>query len=86
MACWWMIRNIYRGGCVAYLMLLLQYFCLSSQFTHAVRSVATLQEEHPCILQHFNAFLERVNGKRVAVFLDYDGGCRQDNSFTALEW
>jgi hypothetical protein len=31
------------------------------------------QDEHPCILQHFDAFLERVNGKRVAVFLDYDG-------------
>ncbi|KAF8065492.1 TPP1 [Scenedesmus sp. PABB004] len=28
---------------------------------------------HPCILKHFDAFLERVNGKRVAVFLDYDG-------------
>lgn len=33
------------------------------------------QDEHPCILQHFDTFLERVNGKRVAVFLDYDGGC-----------
>lgn len=31
------------------------------------------QVQHPCILQHFDAFLERVNGKRVAVFLDYDG-------------
>eukprot|EP00882_Tetradesmus_deserticola_P002349 GHRQ01002506.1.p1 GENE.GHRQ01002506.1~~GHRQ01002506.1.p1 ORF type:complete len:190 (+),score=49.88 GHRQ01002506.1:213-782(+) len=31
------------------------------------------RDEHPCILQHFDAFLERVNGKRVAVFLDYDG-------------
>lgn len=31
------------------------------------------QAQHPCILQHFDAFLERVNGKRVAVFLDYDG-------------
>jgi hypothetical protein len=31
------------------------------------------QDEHPCILQHFDTFLERVNGKRVAVFLDYDG-------------
>jgi hypothetical protein len=33
------------------------------------------QAKHPCILQHFDAFLERVNGKRVAVFLDYDGTC-----------
>lgn len=32
-----------------------------------------VQAKHPCILQHFDAFLERVNGKRVAVFLDYDG-------------
>lgn len=31
------------------------------------------QVQHPCILQHFDTFLERVNGKRVAVFLDYDG-------------
>ncbi|WIA16606.1 hypothetical protein OEZ85_013273 [Tetradesmus obliquus] len=31
------------------------------------------RDEHPCILQHFDTFLERVNGKRVAVFLDYDG-------------
>lgn len=39
-----------------------------------------LQAKHPCILQHFNTFLERVNGKRVAVFLDYDG------TFTQRGW
>jgi hypothetical protein len=36
-------------------------------------SLLLLQVKHPCILQHFDTFLERVNGKRVAVFLDYDG-------------
>lgn len=34
---------------------------------------AAWRVEHPCILQHFDAFLEMVSGKRVAVFLDYDG-------------
>lgn len=36
-------------------------------------SILLSQVKHPCILQHFDSFLERVNGKRVAVFLDYDG-------------
>ena len=31
------------------------------------------QERHPCVLEHFSRFLELVDGKRVAVFLDYDG-------------
>lgn len=33
----------------------------------------TAQAEHPCILERFNEFLKLVSGKRVAVFLDYDG-------------
>lgn len=41
------------------------------RFAHPGATAA--QVKHPCILQHFGAFLERVNGKRVAVFLDYDG-------------
>lgn len=42
---------------------------------HCCRTLktSTTQAKHPCILQHFDSFLERVNGKRVAVFLDYDG-------------
>jgi len=28
---------------------------------------------HPCILESFDEFLEHVNGKRLTVFLDYDG-------------
>lgn len=36
-------------------------------------SSCAAQVKHPCILQHFDAFLEMVSGKRVAVFLDYDG-------------
>jgi hypothetical protein len=47
--------------------------------THLVL-LLLLQAKHPCILQHFNTFLERVNGKRVAVFLDYDG------TFTQPGW
>ena len=35
-----------------------------------------LQETHPCILQRFDEFLVLLRGKRLAVFLDYDGGCR----------
>lgn len=31
------------------------------------------RERHPCIIQSFNSFLQHVNGKRLAVFLDYDG-------------
>jgi hypothetical protein len=31
------------------------------------------QERHPCVLEHFSRFLELVDCKRVAVFLDYDG-------------
>jgi hypothetical protein len=31
------------------------------------------QAEHPCVLEKFGAFLEAARGRRVAVFLDYDG-------------
>ncbi|GIL47496.1 hypothetical protein Vafri_4312 [Volvox africanus] len=31
------------------------------------------QENHPCILTHFELFKAAVEGKRLAVFLDYDG-------------
>jgi trehalose 6-phosphate phosphatase len=40
---------------------------------HVDEEFAAWRVKHPCILQHFDTFLERVNGKRVAVFLDYDG-------------
>ncbi|KAG2451354.1 hypothetical protein HYH02_003958 [Chlamydomonas schloesseri] len=31
------------------------------------------QEKHPCVLTHFASFKAAVDGKRLAVFLDYDG-------------
>jgi hypothetical protein len=31
------------------------------------------QAEHPCILSHFSEFALSLKGKRLAVFLDYDG-------------
>eukprot|EP00879_Flechtneria_rotunda_P004952 GHRR01005226.1.p1 GENE.GHRR01005226.1~~GHRR01005226.1.p1 ORF type:complete len:424 (+),score=131.44 GHRR01005226.1:209-1480(+) len=43
------------------------------QVHQPTRATLFLQDKHPCILQHFDVFLQRVNGKRVAVFLDYDG-------------
>jgi hypothetical protein len=47
------------------------------------RSSCAAQVKHPCILQHFDAFLEMVSGKRVAVFLDYDGELPQQSIPTA---
>jgi hypothetical protein len=38
--------------------------------------VSPPQERHPCIIQSFDSFLQHVNGKRLAVFLDYDGECK----------
>lgn len=32
-----------------------------------------VQASHPCILSSFDDFLEQASGKRVVVFLDYDG-------------
>jgi len=34
-----------------------------------------LQESHPCVLQRFDRFLQYIKGKRLVVFLDYDGMC-----------
>lgn len=31
------------------------------------------QDNHPCVLTHFGLFKAAVEGKRLAVFLDYDG-------------
>ena len=36
----------------------------------------TLQRKYPSLLEEFNAFSSRAHGKRLAVFLDYDGGLR----------
>ena len=32
-----------------------------------------IQEQHPSILEHFEDFAQLLKGKRLAVFLDYDG-------------
>jgi trehalose 6-phosphate phosphatase len=32
-----------------------------------------LQAKHPCALSHFSEFVSLIRGKRLAVFLDYDG-------------
>ena len=32
-----------------------------------------VQEEHPCMLKSFQAFAKAAEGKRVVIFLDYDG-------------
>ncbi|GFR43568.1 hypothetical protein Agub_g4662 [Astrephomene gubernaculifera] len=39
----------------------------------AAQAYAAWQESHPCILTHFDSFKAAVEGKRLAVFLDYDG-------------
>ena len=35
--------------------------------------VSHLQAQYPCVLEHFDSFAEQARGKRIAVFLDYDG-------------
>lgn len=37
------------------------------------RCMLNAQEKHPCVLAHFASFKAAVDGKRLAVFLDYDG-------------
>lgn len=32
-----------------------------------------LQERHPCLLTNFEEFRQQLHGRRLAVFLDYDG-------------
>lgn len=32
-----------------------------------------MQEQHPSVLEHFEDFAKLLQGKRLAVFLDYDG-------------
>ena len=32
-----------------------------------------MQAKHPCALSHFSEFISLLRGKRLAVFLDYDG-------------
>ena len=34
---------------------------------------AIMQAKHPCALSHFSEFISLLRGKRLAVFLDYDG-------------
>eukprot|EP00955_Chlamydomonas_euryale_P082535 363738-Chlamydomonas_euryale.AAC.12 len=37
------------------------------------RALRCPQVKHPCILSHFADFTGLLRGKRLAVFLDYDG-------------
>ncbi|GLC45064.1 hypothetical protein PLESTB_001464700 [Pleodorina starrii] len=39
----------------------------------AAQAYLAWQENHPCLLTHFESFKAAVEGKRLAVFLDYDG-------------
>jgi hypothetical protein len=39
-------------------------------------SECNLQAQYPCALEHFDSFAEQARGKRIAVFLDYDGAWR----------
>ncbi|GIL70285.1 hypothetical protein Vretimale_3424 [Volvox reticuliferus] len=39
----------------------------------AAQAYLAWQENHPCALTHFELFKAAVDGKRLAVFLDYDG-------------
>ena len=41
-----------------------------------------LQEQHPSILEHFEDFAQLLKGKRLAVFLDYDG----EHQFVYTAW
>ena len=45
------------------------------RFLHHLLSicVSCLQAQYPCVLEHFDSFAEQARGKRIAVFLDYDG-------------
>lgn len=33
-----------------------------------------VQAQHPCLLTHMPHFLKQAKGKRLTVFMDYDGG------------
>lgn len=35
---------------------------------------APMQERHPCLLTHLPHFFRQAKGKRLTVFMDYDGG------------
>jgi hypothetical protein len=62
---------------------LLLYICMRHHMTaacplrHTVsKCVSCPQAQHPCVLEHFDSFAEQARGKRIAVFLDYDGAWR----------
>jgi hypothetical protein len=38
-----------------------------------IRCASLTQEKHPCILSRFEEFTGKLKGKRLAIFLDYDG-------------
>ena len=46
---------------------------LLSPASAAHSQVLYIQAQHPSILEHFDDFTSLLNGKRLAVFLDYDG-------------
>ena len=41
--------------------------------TLTTHSMCLQQAEHPSLLEHFGQFEQRAQGKRVTLFLDYDG-------------
>lgn len=49
--------------------------CHTTDSVTSSRSVLSLciQEQHPSVLEHFEDFAKLLQGKRLAVFLDYDG-------------
>ena len=44
----------------------------------------TVQAQHPSLLQNFQEFEAQAAGKRVAVFLDYDGGLPEHGTILAV--
>jgi len=48
---------------------------LLSAASAAHSQVLYIQAQHPSILEHFDDFTSLLHGKRLAVFLDYDGTC-----------
>ena len=46
---------------------------LTNAGTNNNTSHVCVQAMHPCALQHLHSLLARVSGKRMVVFLDYDG-------------
>ena len=46
----------------------------------------SMQDQHPSVLEHFEEFAKLLQGKRLAVFLDYDGKHQTTHGPVQLAW